>query len=153
MLAYVFPDAGVPVVQLSINAGESAQYYFDLSAKLAPLRDRGIFTMGSGNVVHNLRLMDRVLGDTAFNWGERFDSEVKLTMVSAPSQLSSVVRHPDYALSFPTPGHFTPLLYLAGLSSQTDKAPTESFWGRLKVGRLYGHRFATRRQAMDEVID
>ncbi len=124
VLAHVFPDASIPVIQLSINASETAQYHFDLGAKLAPLRDCGIFIMGSGNVVHNLRRLDRALEDSAFDWGERFDAEVKRIMGCAPSQLSSVLRHPDYALSVPTPEHFTPLLYLAGLCSVTDEPVT-----------------------------
>lgn len=115
VLAHVFPDASVPVLQLSLHGGASFDYHFDLGRRLAPLRERGIFIVGSGNVVHNLRRMNPALGDTAYDWGERFDAEVKTMMTSDPSRLPSVASHRDYALSVPTPEHFLPLVYLAGL--------------------------------------
>lgn len=117
VLAHIFPNADVPVVQLSVHAGKGLQYHFDLGARLAPLRERGIFIVGSGNVVHNLRRVDRHLADQAFDWAEDFDKTVRQTMTTRPQDLINVVRHPDYASAVPTPEHFLPLAYLAGLSA------------------------------------
>ncbi len=96
VLAHMFPEADVPVLQLSIHSGESPKYHFDLGARLAPLRDRGILVLGSGNVVHNLRRIDWGLDDRAWDWGERFDAEVRRIMTSDPEQLQSVQAHADY---------------------------------------------------------
>ncbi|TFZ08992.1 4,5-DOPA dioxygenase extradiol [Ramlibacter humi] len=123
VLAHVFPKADIPVLQLSLNGGEGSQYHFDLGARLAPLRERGILIVGSGNVVHNLRRMDRSLRDRAYDWGERFDAEVRRIMTTDPSQLPSVERHPDYPMAAPSPEHFLPLLYLAGLAHAAGERP------------------------------
>lgn len=116
VLAHVFPQADIPVLQLSLHGGEDAQYHLDLGARLAPLRERGIFILGSGNVVHNLRRIARDWPDRAYDWGERFDAEVRAIMTSEPGRLPSVTAHPDYEASVPTPEHFLPLLYIAGLA-------------------------------------
>jgi 4,5-DOPA dioxygenase extradiol len=117
VLAHVFPRADVPVLQLSIHAAASFAYHLDLAAKLAPLRDRGVFIVGSGNVVHNLRRIDGSRGDQGFDWAERFDAQVREIMTTRPARLAEVTSHPDYPLAVPTPEHFLPLAYLAGLCS------------------------------------
>ena len=104
VLAHVFPKADVPVVQLSINAGEGLRYHFELGKKLAALRARGVFILGSGNVVHNLRRIDWGRPEGAFDWGERFDAEVKRIMTSEPQEILAIETHADYAMSVPTAG-------------------------------------------------
>lgn len=121
VLAHVFPDADVPVLQLSLHDDAPFDYHFDLGVRLAPLRDRGIFVVGSGNVVHNLRRMNPALGEQVYDWGARFDAEVKAVMTSDPSRLPSVASHGDYRLSVPTTEHFLPLIYLAGLCSAANE--------------------------------
>jgi 4,5-DOPA dioxygenase extradiol len=115
VLAHVFPRADVPVLQLSIHAAAPLAYHLDLGARLAPLRDRGVFIVGSGNVVHNLRRIDWSHGDRGFDWGERFDAHVREAMTTRPAALADIQRHPDHDLAVPTPEHFLPLAYLAGL--------------------------------------
>ena len=115
VLAHVFPAADVPVLQLSIHAAAPLQYHLDLGARLAPLRERGVFIVGSGNVVHNLRMIDWARAGQGFDWADRFDAHVREVMVDSPGHLSSVQQHPDNDLSVPTPEHFLPLAYLAGL--------------------------------------
>jgi len=119
VLAHIFPKADVPVVQLSIHAGEEIGYHFALGERLAALRERGVFILGSGNVVHNLRLVDWKYREGAYDWGLRFDAEVKRIMTSAPKDLVAVSAHADYALAVPTPEHFLPLPYIAGLCHQS----------------------------------
>jgi 4,5-DOPA dioxygenase extradiol len=123
VLAHVFPAADIPVLQLSIHSGESLQYHIDLGERLAPLRERGIFIVGSGNVVHNLRRMDRQKADAGFEWADRFDRAVRSVMSSDPASLPSVLQHPDFALAVPTPEHFLPLAYFAGLCRAAGEAP------------------------------
>jgi 4,5-DOPA dioxygenase extradiol len=115
VLAHMFPAADVPVLQLAIHSGENLGYHLDLGARLAPLRARGVFILGSGNVVHNLRRIDFSRANAAEDWGERFDRAVKEVMTTDPAALARVEQHPDHALAVPTPEHFLPLAYLAGL--------------------------------------
>ncbi len=115
VLAHMYPEADVPVVQLSIHSAEPFGYHFDLGRRLAPLRDRGILILGSGNVVHNLRRIDFHRPELALDWALRFDEAVKTTMTARPAALATIDAQADYALSVPTPEHFLPLAYLCGL--------------------------------------
>jgi 4,5-DOPA dioxygenase extradiol len=116
VLVHAFPDASIPVVQLSINADKPFEYHFQLGAKLAPLRQQGVLVMGSGNVVHNLAAMSWDLGGVGFDWAARFDDDAKALMLSNPSEALRLDGHRDFRAAVPTPDHFIPLLYLAGLA-------------------------------------
>lgn len=116
VLAHLFPAADVPVVQLSINATKPLDYHLELGRKLASLRDAGVLVVASGNVVHNLRRIDWSRPDGAFDWAERFDDAARALMTNAPGQVADLARHTDYDAAVPTPEHFLPLLYLAGLA-------------------------------------
>ena len=114
VLAHLYPNADVPVVQLSINALKPLDYHLELAARLAPLRERGIMILASGNVVHNLRRVQWNRPDAVFDWAERFDDAVADRLAT---DILKVAEHPDYGLAVPTPDHFIPLLYLAGLAA------------------------------------
>lgn len=118
VLAHLYPDADVPVVQLSINSLKPMEYHRELGAKLAPLRDRGVLVLASGNVVHNLRRVQWDDADAAFDWNRRFDEAVEKQLAEDPSSILRMLDHPDYAAAVPTPDHFVPLLYTAGLATQ-----------------------------------
>ncbi|HEU4798726.1 MAG TPA: 4,5-DOPA dioxygenase extradiol [bacterium] len=114
VLAHLYPGADVPVVQLSINALRPLDYHLDLAARLAPLRERGIMILASGNVVHNLGQVQWQRPDAAFDWAERFDDAVADQLRAAAGDILKTAEHPDYGQAVPTPDHFIPLLYLAG---------------------------------------
>jgi 4,5-DOPA dioxygenase extradiol len=116
VLVHAFPDADIPVVQLAINAVQDLDYHVDLGRRLGALRDRGVLIVGSGNVVHNLRRMAPQLQDDGFDWAHRFDERARGLMTSAPDAITSLARDGDFPMAVPTPDHFIPLLYLAGLA-------------------------------------
>lgn len=117
VLVHAFPRADIPVVQLSINADKDLDYHLELGAKLAPLRERGVLIMGSGNVVHNLGGMNSALAESGYDWAQRFDEEAKARMSDDPAEVATLDGHRDFRNAVPTPDHFIPLLYLAGLAS------------------------------------
>ena len=117
VLVHAFPEADIPVVQLSINALKPPQWHLELGARLAKLRESGILLVGSGNVVHNLRAIDWKQPDAGFDWARRFDEHAREVMTQRPADAASLVEHPDYAMAAPTPEHFLPLLYIAGAAA------------------------------------
>ena len=122
VLAHLYPEADIPVVQLSINALKPLDYHVALGARLAPLRDRGVTILCSGNVVHNLGRIEWNRPDEGFDWARRFDDKVMAQLADDPAGILRVADHPDYALAVPTPDHFIPLLYLAGLAAEGEGA-------------------------------
>jgi 4,5-DOPA dioxygenase extradiol len=123
VLAHAFPKADIPVVQLSINAAKPFDYHLDIGARIAPLRDSGVLILSSGNVVHNLGGMDFGNPDGAYDWAERFDDAVRAQMLEAPADVLTVDRRPEFRLAVPTPDHFLPLLYLAGVAGVSGHRP------------------------------
>ncbi|QSE95665.1 4,5-DOPA dioxygenase extradiol [Rhodococcus pseudokoreensis] len=119
VLVHAFPDATIPVVQLSINADKPLDYHLELGATLAPLRERGVLVVASGNVVHNLRSMNWRLADDGYDWAQRFNDDAKATMLTNPTEFAALDAHPDFTKAVPTPDHFIPALYLAGLAGET----------------------------------
>ena len=117
ILAHLYPEADVPVVQLSINALKPLDFHVDLGRRLAPLRERGVMILASGNVVHNLRRIEWNKPDAGFDWAQRFDDAVVEQLADDPGEILRVTGHPDYELAVPTPDHFVPLLYIAGLAA------------------------------------
>ncbi len=118
VLCHVFPDADIPVVQLSIDDRQPPRFHYDLGKRLAPLRNEGVLVVGSGNLVHNLEAYGwgrrRV---PPYDWAQRFEQLVRELMVEGDD--ARLVDYeklgPDAALSVPTPDHYLPLLYVLGL--------------------------------------
>lgn len=117
VLVHAFPEADIPVVQLSIDARKPFEWHLAMGAKLAELRKHGVLVVGSGNVVHNLRAIDWQQPDGAFDWSRRFDERARELMLERPHEIPSLASHPDYRHAVPTPDHFLPLLYIAGLAA------------------------------------
>jgi 4,5-DOPA dioxygenase extradiol len=122
VLAHLYPEADLPVVQLSINALKPLEYHVALGAKLAPLRKEGVLILASGNVVHNLGQIQWRQPNAAFDWAERFDDAVIRQLEDDPAGILKLTDHPDYQAAVPTPDHFIPLLYMAGLAAELGNA-------------------------------
>ena len=117
VLHHMFPKADVPVVQLSIDATKDFDYHIALGAALASLRDSGVLILGSGNVVHNLGAIQWDKPHGGADWAVSFDDAVKDIMTANPGNITSVKNHDAYTKAVPTPDHFIPLLYVAGLAT------------------------------------
>jgi 4,5-DOPA dioxygenase extradiol len=121
VLVHAFPAADIPVVQLSIDARRSFESHLELGARLAPLRDRGVLIVGSGNIVHDLRALKWSEPELGFDWARRFDDAARAVLLEKPAETAALQRHPDFHRASPTPDHFIPLLYLAGLASAASR--------------------------------
>src|SRR5688572_24666333 len=124
VLCHVFPDADVPVVQLSIDETQAAPFHYDLARRLAPLRDEGFLVIGSGNLVHNLHTYAWGKHDIEpFDWAVRFESHAREIILSGNHE--SLIRYESLGrealLSAPTPDHYLPLLYVLALARPGDE--------------------------------
>lgn len=135
VLKHMYPDADVPVVQLSIDASKDADYHVRLGAALSPLRDRGVLIVASGNVVHNLRRIQWHEPEGAFDWAEEFDETARALMADRPGDIATLLSHRQFSLAAPTPDHLLPLFYVAGLAAAADE-PTEVLVGGYAMGSL-----------------
>ncbi|MBI4988165.1 MAG: 4,5-DOPA dioxygenase extradiol [Rhodocyclales bacterium] len=123
VLAHLFPAADIPVVQLSIDNRQSAQFHYETGARLAALRDEGVLILGSGNVVHNLGMLRWDAPDAAYDWALRFEQAVKDRLLRRDhaalvdwERLDAQTR-----LAVPTPEHYLPLLYC--IATQQEDEP------------------------------
>ncbi|MFH5211283.1 4,5-DOPA dioxygenase extradiol [Antrihabitans spumae] len=116
VLVHAFPDASIPVVQLSLNAFKDFDHHLELGRKLSALRDSGVLIVGSGNVVHNLRAVDFAKPEAGFDWAYRFDDAAREVLQANPTEVAALDSHADFRNAVPTPDHFLPLLYIAGLA-------------------------------------
>jgi len=135
VLTHIYPDADIPVLQLSINALRPLDYHLELAHRLAPLRDKGVMILGSGNVVHNLRPLEWDKPDLGYDWAERFDDAAAAQMMTEPGDALKLAEHADYAMAVPTPDHFIPLLYIAGLAS-AEGVPAEPLLRGYSMGSI-----------------
>ncbi|MBL8549277.1 MAG: 4,5-DOPA dioxygenase extradiol [Hyphomonadaceae bacterium] len=119
VLKHVFPEADVPVIQLSIDTRADAPTHVELGRKLAVLRAEGVMIMGSGDVVHNLRAMRRE-GGPPFDWAQRFHDRVKSALEAHDDAFLAAPQGEDAALSIPTPEHYLPLLYVLGARGENE---------------------------------
>jgi len=135
VLAHMYPQADVPVVQLSINALKPLQYHLELGRSLASLRERGVMVIASGNVVHNLRRLQWNRPDAAFDWAVRFERCGGSAVWEAPGDVLRLVEHTEYDMAVPTPDHFIPLLYVAGIASK-DSVPLKPLIRGYSMGSI-----------------
>jgi 4,5-DOPA dioxygenase extradiol len=123
VLRHVYPDADVPVVQLSVDESKPPSFHFEIGRKLAPLRGDGVLIVGSGNLVHNLHAYawGRHMPDP-YDWAIRFEAEARAMLVAGES--TPLIEYDrlgrDALLSIPTPDHYLPLLYVIGTRQKSD---------------------------------
>jgi len=121
VLTHVYPDADVPVVQLSINETRPAAFHFEVGKRLAPLRDEGVLIVGSGNLVHNLHTYawGRHMPEP-YDWAIRFEEAAREMMMAGEYQalIDYETLGRDAMLSIPTPDHYLPLLYVIAARQQ-----------------------------------
>lgn len=122
VLKWMYPDAYIPVLQLSVNGLEKGQYHYDIGKKLSVLRDEGVLILGSGNVVHNLGAVKWDM-EGGFDWAQEFDKKIKEAILNGdtdkvldPSVFGEIQRK-----SFRSPDHYYPLLYVLGASDEKDR--------------------------------
>lgn len=123
VLKHVYPQANIPVVQLSLDMTKPAEYHFELGKKLQTLRHQGVLILGSGNVVHNLRRISWEEQAKPFDWSVEFDEWIKAK--SMDRDFKSIVSHATDSeagkLSIPTPDHYYPLMYILGAADSKDQ--------------------------------
>jgi 4,5-DOPA dioxygenase extradiol len=120
----MYPDANIPVLQLSIDYSKPAQYHFDLAGELSGLRKKRILIMGSGNMVHNLRLMSwEMINGGGFDWAIEMNEKFKKSILSRDD--NSLINYSSFGkaaeLAIPTPDHYYPLMYSLGLRNSDDE--------------------------------
>jgi 4,5-DOPA dioxygenase extradiol len=134
VLVHAYPDADVPVVQLSIDETQPASFHYELGKRLAPLRDDGILLAGSGNIIHNLHAYAWGRHPVEpFDWALRFEAQARALIEAGDHrpliEYESLGR--DAMLSAPTPDHYLPLLYILGARQAGEPAtfPVEGIDG------------------------
>jgi 4,5-DOPA dioxygenase extradiol len=127
VIKHLYPEANIPVVQMSLDYYQSAQYHYDLMKQLAPLRQKGILIIGSGNMVHNLRLIDwnkLSENDYAYDWAVEASEKMKKYIISGDhKQLINYRCHGRaFDLAIPTPEHYLPLICTLALKEEDENA-------------------------------
>lgn len=125
VLKPMFPDANIPVIQMSIDYSKNAQYHFDLAKRLSALRNRGVLIIGSGNIIHNLRLVDFKnfeKDDYGYDWA--IEAREKSNRWMLDGDFDSLINFHKQGKAFefaiPSPDHYLPLMYSLGLKQNSD---------------------------------
>lgn len=129
ILVHLFPEANIPVIQLSIDYYKKANYHFEIGKQLERLRKKGVLIIGSGNIVHNLSAIDwhKMHEDNyGFDWAIESNELIKETVYSR--DFTNLIRYDKLGLAvqsaIPTPDHYFPLLYVLGLVTKKDEVTT-----------------------------
>ena len=126
VIKHLYPNADVPVIQMSLDYSQGPQYHYDLARELAALRQKGILIIGSGNMVHNLGMVawDRLNDDTyGYDWA--LEAREKMNTYILTGDHASLIQYPSqgkaFQLSIPTPEHYLPLMYVLGLAGKEEE--------------------------------
>lgn len=135
VLCRMFPRVDIPVVQLSLDRGREPAYHYALGKELFALREQGVLIVGSGNIVHNLRLVDFAWVG-GYDWAVEFDETIRQLILAGNHE--SIVHYENLGraarLAIPTNEHYLPLLYV--LASAKECEPVRFFADRTMLGSL-----------------
>jgi 4,5-DOPA dioxygenase extradiol len=119
----MFPDADIPVIQLSLDYTKSPQWHYDLAKELSTLRSKGVLIVGSGNLVHNLGRINWSDPNGIYDWANEFNEKAKSLMLA--NDHKSLINYSSLgksaSLSIPSPEHYLPLLYILGLKESNEE--------------------------------
>ena len=125
VIKHLYPGADVPVVQMSLDHTRPAQYHYDLAEHLSDLRNKGILIIGSGNMVHNLRMVswDRINETFGYDWAIEASERMKSLILDDDHQalIDYSSQGKSFSLSVPTPEHYLPLLYVLALKEKNEE--------------------------------
>lgn len=123
VIKHLYPLADIPVLQLSLDKNRSLKEHYELAKELMPLRTKGVLIIGSGNTVHNLRLLDRRKPEEGHDWAEEARSIINNAILSNQHNLLMDIHQQGTALELavPTNEHFLPLLYVLGLKNPEEQ--------------------------------
>ena len=126
VVRHMYPEANIPVIQLSIDFYKPAAYHYKLAGEMASLRKKGVLIIGSGNMVHNLRMVDWQNMNTpnfGFDWAKEINETFKTKIEKADHQ--ALINYPDLGsaapLAVPTPDHYFPLIYTLGMQGKNEE--------------------------------
>jgi 4,5-DOPA dioxygenase extradiol len=123
VLKHLYPKADIPVIQLSLDYYQAPQYHYDLAKELSPLRKKGVLIIGSGNIVHNLGLVNwGKIDEPGFGYDWAIEANEKIRNLIISNDHKSIIDYKSRGrainLAIPTPDHFLPLLYALGLKEE-----------------------------------
>lgn len=125
VIKHLYPKANIPVIQMSIDYTKDAQYHFELSKQISKLREKGILIIGSGNMVHNLRMVswNKLNEIFAFDWAEEASDKMKKYILNGDFQKLIDYRSQgkSFELAIPTPEHYYPMIYTLALKDKKDE--------------------------------
>ena len=138
ILRHMYPQADIPVLQLSIDYYQSAQYHFELAQQLVSLRKKGVLILGSGNMVHNLGMVawDKINESYGFDWALEINEvfKKKISENDFNALINYQTLHQAWSKAIPTPDHYLPLIYTLGLKNEKD--PVSFFNDQAMAGSL-----------------
>lgn len=141
ILVHMIPDYSIPVVQMSIDMNKTFKDHWELGKKLAPLREEGYLILSSGNIVHNLRLVNWE-SDELSKEGQVFDNYVEdIITRGSYEDILSIKDHPNYKYAVPSPDHFIPLIYTLSLADKEDYVKVFNKGGNLSSISMTGYSF------------
>lgn len=124
VIKHLYPNADVPVIQLSIDYAKNTKQHYELGKELSSLREKGVLIIGSGNLVHNLGMIDwqKLNENYAYDWAQEANNRINQFILDGNhDELINYKKHGKaFELSIPTPEHYLPLLYTLALQDKKD---------------------------------